>query len=102
GFSQRRKQVGKLLAGYISDWPRAAELLGLDRQVRAEAIPLEKWIALTNHAKPLAPPAGSVRKEERFAVVNEWDEVTGEAPRVKVHGDNLRHRAVHILISSKN
>jgi 16S rRNA (adenine1518-N6/adenine1519-N6)-dimethyltransferase len=31
-------------------------------------------------------------------VVDEEDRVIGSAPRPKVHGDNLRHRAVHILI----
>jgi 16S rRNA (adenine1518-N6/adenine1519-N6)-dimethyltransferase len=35
---------------------------------------------------------------EQFPVVDENDEVQGYAPRSEVHGNNLRHRAVHILI----
>ena len=36
--------------------------------------------------------------EEIFDVVNERDEVIGQAPRREVHRLNLRHRAVHILL----
>ncbi len=38
---------------------------------------------------------------ERFPVVDEHDRVLGVAPRRQVHGDNLRHRAVHILVFDK-
>jgi isopentenyl-diphosphate delta-isomerase type 1 len=36
--------------------------------------------------------------EEIFDVVNERDEVIGEAPRSEVHRRKLNHRAVHVLI----
>ena len=36
--------------------------------------------------------------EEIFDVVNERDEVIGQAPRPEVHRLGLRHRAVHVLI----
>jgi isopentenyl-diphosphate delta-isomerase type 1 len=36
--------------------------------------------------------------EELFDVVNEYDEVVGEAPRPEVHRRRLRHRAVHVLV----
>lgn len=36
--------------------------------------------------------------EEIFDVVNERDEVTGQAPRAEVHRRGLRHRAVHVLV----
>lgn len=36
--------------------------------------------------------------EEIFDVVNEQDEVIGQAPRGEVHRRKLRHRAVHVLI----
>lgn len=36
--------------------------------------------------------------EEIFDVVNEQDEVIGQAPRKEVHRLDLRHRAVHVLI----
>lgn len=36
--------------------------------------------------------------EEIFDVVNDRDEVTGQAPRSEVHRQGLLHRAVHILV----
>ncbi len=36
--------------------------------------------------------------EEIFDVVNERDEVIGQAPRSEVHRRDLRHRAVHVLV----
>jgi len=36
--------------------------------------------------------------EEIFDVVNERDEVIGQAPRHEVHSRQLRHRAVHVLV----
>jgi len=36
--------------------------------------------------------------EEIFDVVNERDEVIGQAPRREVHARGLRHRAVHVLV----
>lgn len=35
---------------------------------------------------------------EWFDVVNERDEVVGQAPRQEVHARGLRHRAVHVLV----
>jgi isopentenyl-diphosphate Delta-isomerase len=36
--------------------------------------------------------------EEIFDIVNERDEVVGQAPRHEVHRTGLRHRAVHVLV----
>lgn len=36
--------------------------------------------------------------EEIFDVVNEHDEVIGQAPRSEVHRRKLNHRAVHVLV----
>jgi len=36
--------------------------------------------------------------EEIFDVVNERDEVVGQAPRSEVHHRKLKHRAVHVLV----
>ena len=36
--------------------------------------------------------------EEIFDVVNERDEVVGQAPRKEVHARGLLHRAVHVLV----
>ncbi len=98
GFAQRRKQLQKLLREEIADWPAAAGAAACDERARAEELSLQQWIALTNFADPAtgAPPHGDAA--ELFAVVDAEDRVIGRAPRGEVHGNNLLHRAVHILI----
>jgi 16S rRNA (adenine1518-N6/adenine1519-N6)-dimethyltransferase len=98
GFSQRRKQLRKLLEGRLSDWPAAARSLGIDEKVRAEELDLEHWIALTNWISPINQAAAGNGRQEVFSVVDAEDQVIGAATRAEVHGNNLRHRAVHILI----
>lgn len=102
GFSQRRKQLGNLLADHIKDWSAAAEAVGLNQKARAETLSLQDWIKLTNYVRPTAASEGHIDPEECFSVVDESDRVLGSAARRKVHGDNLRHRAVHILVFNKN
>jgi 16S rRNA (adenine1518-N6/adenine1519-N6)-dimethyltransferase len=102
GFSQRRKQLGNLLGTYINDWPAAANAVGLDPKARAETLPLAQWIALTNFVRPTTVDEEGSDAEERFPVVDNLDRVLYSAPRAQVHGDNLRHRAVHILVFNKN
>jgi len=102
GFSQRRKQLGNLLREHVSDWGAAAGALGLDSRVRAEELTLHQWIELTNLISPIRLPTAEKSAEELFPLVDQGDRVIGSAPRPKVHGDNLRHRAVHILIFSSN
>jgi 16S rRNA (adenine1518-N6/adenine1519-N6)-dimethyltransferase len=85
----------------IADWHGAADTLGLAPEVRAEELSLEQWIALSNYVRPMPLSDGHTTAEEQFPVVDENDLLTGSAPRGKVHGDNLRHRAVHILIFNR-
>jgi len=98
GFSQRRKQLGKLIRERVPDWENVAGELELNIRARAEELSLEQWIALTNRVAPIAPESTDYSSEERFSVVDEQDQVTGAAPRGQVHANNLLHRAVHILI----
>ena len=98
GFSQRRKQVGKLLREYVADWPQAASEIGATAQARAEELSLEQWIALANLVRPPGAENAGTDLDEEFAVVDENDRVIGTAPRREVHGNNLRHRAVHIFL----
>ena len=98
GFSQRRKQLGKLLREHALDWAEAARSLGLNPHARAETLSLRQWIALTNHLCPLGIPDRRVTDAERFPVVDANDRFLREASRAEVHGDNLRHRAAHIHI----
>src|SRR5437879_4903601 len=98
GFSQRGKQLRKLLREYISDWNRLASCLEIDPNARAEELSLLQWIALTNCIAP--PPCQEMcsTANEQLPVVDKNDRIRNYASRSEVHGNNLRHRAVHILI----
>jgi 16S rRNA (adenine1518-N6/adenine1519-N6)-dimethyltransferase len=98
GFSQRRKQLGKLLRQQISDWEVIAGELGLNPRARAEELSLLQWIMLTNCIAPIAAEHAKVATEEHFPLVDREDRVIGRAPRGEVHANNLLHRAIHVLI----
>lgn len=97
GFSQRRKQLRKLLREEIREWDTAAAALGCDPRARAEELSLEQWLTLSRLGAPEGEKHGG-GPEEMFAVVDREDRVIGAAPRGEVHGNNLLHRAVHILL----
>jgi 16S rRNA (adenine1518-N6/adenine1519-N6)-dimethyltransferase len=101
GFSQRRKQLRKLISEFLPDWEKATEALGLNPKARAEELSLQQWIALTNHIAPIGLPTPEATQQEKFPVVDEADHVLRAASRPEVHGNNLLHRAVHILIFNK-
>ncbi len=98
GFSQRRKQLGKLIREEGVDWETIAAELGLDPRARAEELSLEQWIALTNCVAPISPERRDHEPEEQFQVVDQSDVPVGAAPRSQVHANNLLHRAIHVLI----
>jgi 16S rRNA (adenine1518-N6/adenine1519-N6)-dimethyltransferase len=98
GFSQRRKQLGKLIREHILDWENAAGELGLNPKARAEELSLRQWIALANRVAPITSTDAGDASEESFPIVDEHDQVVGAAPRGQVHANNLLHRAVHMLI----
>ena len=98
GFSQRRKQLRKLLREYATDWAEVARRVNIDPKARAEELSLLQWIALANFIAPLPRPDTPLTNEERFPVVDKNDRILRYATRAHVHGNNLRHRAVHIFI----
>jgi 16S rRNA (adenine1518-N6/adenine1519-N6)-dimethyltransferase len=98
GFSQRRKQLQKLLREHVPDWDSAAARLDFNPKARAEELSLIQWIGLANYVAPPARPDARAIKEERFPVVDKTDQILRYAQRSVVHGDNSRHRAVHILL----
>ena len=98
GFSQRRKQLQKLLRDDLPDWDAAVRSVGAAPTARAEELSLEQWIALTKFAAPEISAAAANSGSEPFAVVDAEDNVVGAAPRDTVHANNLLHRAVHILL----
>jgi 16S rRNA (adenine1518-N6/adenine1519-N6)-dimethyltransferase len=101
GFSQRRKQLRKLLRECLPDWEKATDALGLNSKARAEELSLRQWIALTNYVAPIGPAKPQTIQEEEFPVVDESDHVLRTASRPEVHGNNLLHRAVHVFIFNK-
>jgi 16S rRNA (adenine1518-N6/adenine1519-N6)-dimethyltransferase len=101
GFSQRRKQLRNLLRGEVPEWAEASTAIGFDPRTRAEELTLEQWIALSNKSRSQAVSAEAGTASERFPVVDEEDRLLGDAPRAEVHGNNLRHRAVHILLFNR-
>jgi len=100
GFSQRRKQLKKLLRHYDLDWDTVARELHIHPNARAEELSLLEWIGLANWIAPPPPPDTCTTSSELFPVVDESDRIRRYASRSEVHGNNLRHRAVHILIFS--
>jgi 16S rRNA (adenine1518-N6/adenine1519-N6)-dimethyltransferase len=98
GFSQRRKQLKTLLRDQVNDWDDIAHGLGFDPKARAEELSLLQWIGLANHITPTARLETRAMQDERFPVVDRNDRVKRSAHRSDVHGNNLRHRAVHVLI----
>ena len=98
GFSQRRKQLRKLLREYAPDWNALVNSLNINTNSRAEELSLLQWIALANFIAPPASPETCSTPNERFPVVDYDDRISSYASRAEVHGNNLLHRAVHILI----
>jgi 16S rRNA (adenine1518-N6/adenine1519-N6)-dimethyltransferase len=98
GFSQRRKQLRKLLREYAHNWDTVARRLNIQANVRAEELSLLQWIGLANCIAPPSREETCSVDNEQFPVVDKNDRILGCARRSKVHGNNLRHRAVHILI----
>lgn len=98
GFSQRRKQLQKGIGSRLVDWQRVAAKLGFDPKARAEELSLSQWIALANEIAPVRQTEARMARQERFPVVDETDHILRYAYRSEVHGDNSRHRAVHVLV----
>jgi 16S rRNA (adenine1518-N6/adenine1519-N6)-dimethyltransferase len=98
GFSQRRKQLRKLVREHITDWDTVSSHLHIAASARAEELSLLQWIALANSIAPPPRPDARATKNECFPIVDKNDRILRYAARSEAHGDNLRHRAVHILI----
>lgn len=112
GFSQRRKQLRKMLVGGgAPDWSAATARLGVPETVRAEELSVRQWVDLTNISAeqmgsfaPASGPLSALAQDvhgEIFDVVDENDRVTGSATRHEVHTRSLRHRAIHIFVFNK-
>ncbi len=101
GFSQRRKQLRKMLAPFHLNWPELAAQLGVTETARAEELSLPQWIDLTNRSQPGEHAEAQDVHGEIFDVVDLDDRVTGSASRHEVHTSRLLHRAVHIFVFNR-
>jgi 16S rRNA (adenine1518-N6/adenine1519-N6)-dimethyltransferase len=102
GFSQRRKLLKNVLQEPPQGWPELLRALGKRETLRAEELSLEEWVALARHYEGRHDADRGQQAHEMFDVVNEGNEVTGQAPRGDVHAKNLRHRAVHVFVLNKH
>lgn len=94
GFSERRKQLKNNVPEFRDRSAEIAEALGIPETVRAEELSLDQWVKMTQ----MLHPATAQKDEEIFNVVDENDTVISSQNRGTVHVNNLRHRAVHMLI----
>jgi 16S rRNA (adenine1518-N6/adenine1519-N6)-dimethyltransferase len=98
GFSERRKQVRKLLGRYGDSERIEAALLAvaLPLTARAEDISLSQWIRILNYLQPIVVYGSD--PGELLAVVDLNDQPLEPMDRATIHRDNLLHRAVHIFL----
>jgi 16S rRNA (adenine1518-N6/adenine1519-N6)-dimethyltransferase len=94
GFSERRKQLRNMLPEFKNDWEKITSALGVLPTIRAEQLSPAQWESLAFTASPATAQHGA----ERFDVVDEEDRVLRSEFRDVVHVNNLRHRAVHMLL----
>jgi 16S rRNA (adenine1518-N6/adenine1519-N6)-dimethyltransferase len=101
GFSERRKQVRKLLGRYGDSEMIAATLraLHLPLTARAEDISLNQWIRIVNTLQPTTVYASDPL--ELLATVDRNDQSLIPVDRATIHREKLLHRAVHIFILNR-
>ena len=101
GFAQRRKQMGKHMPE-SPPWEEVSEAIGAALTTRAEELSLEQWVELARRYDDHPLRDIPQRGDEVFDVVDEADEVTGQATRREVHEQNLLHRAVHVFVVNRH
>ncbi|HET6407498.1 MAG TPA: NUDIX domain-containing protein, partial [Chthoniobacteraceae bacterium] len=71
---------------------------------RAEELSLSEWIALTNFKSGQQFSADHAQDvhAEMFDVVDDQNHVVRQASRFEVHGQRLKHRAVHIFVLNRH
>jgi 16S rRNA (adenine1518-N6/adenine1519-N6)-dimethyltransferase len=99
GFSERRKQVRKLLGGDSEMIEATLRAVNLPITARAEDISLNQWIRIVNTLLPQSIyPSDPL---ELLATVDRNDQPLNPIDRATIHRENLLHRAVHIFILSR-
>jgi 16S rRNA (adenine1518-N6/adenine1519-N6)-dimethyltransferase len=99
GFSERRKQVRKLLGGDSEMIEAALRAVNLPITARAEDISLNQWIRIVNTLLPQSIYVSDPL--ELLATVDRNDQPLNPIDRATIHRENLLHRAVHIFILNR-
>ena len=100
GFAQRRKQLrNHLPAGRA--WSEVAAALGVAATARAEELSLEQWVELARIYDDHGADQQGQSGDEWFDVVDEHDQVTGQATRQEVHRRGWLHRSVHGFVFNR-
>lgn len=97
GFAQRRKMLRKAMP-LEPVWSEVASSIACSETARPEELSLEQWVGLTR-CYDEASSESAQDDSEVFDVVDESNQVIAQASRGEVHGNNLVHRAVHVLIT---
>ena len=100
GFSERRKQVRKLLGVDSAMIEAALRAVNLPATARAEDIALNQWIRIVNTLHPQSIYASDPL--ELLATVDGNDQPLNPIDRATIHRENLLHRAVHIFILNRH
>ena len=100
GFSERRKQVRKLLGVDSAMIEAALRAVNLPATARAEDIALNQWIRIVNTLHPQSIYASDPL--ELLATVDRNDQPLNPIDRATIHRENLLHRAVHIFILNRH
>jgi 16S rRNA (adenine1518-N6/adenine1519-N6)-dimethyltransferase len=100
GFSERRKQVRKLLGVDSATIEGALRAVNLPATARAEDIALNQWIRIVNTLHPQSIYASDPL--ELLATVDRNDQPLDPIDRATIHRENLLHRAVHIFILNRD
>ena len=95
GFSQRRKQLKKLLPNNL-DWEKAQIDLALLPTVRAEELSVMQWVFLARFYEGIAEETEEAI--ELLDVVDKNNQVIRQLERGEVHSQGLAHRTVHVLL----
>ena len=98
-FSQRRKQMKKQMPA-TPPWEEVIQKMGIPATARGEDLSLEQWIHLTRIYDPHTCDEGQ-NAEELLDVVDAENHPVSKMPRKQIHDNELRHRAVHIFVTTK-
>lgn len=100
GFSERRKQLRKLLTNTKAIWEKFSSERNISPLARAEELSPADYAELAFQLRPIFINTTATNSKEYCDVVDSRNQVVAQAPRSKVHAEMLLHRSVHILVQN--